>query len=479
MKRRLEIARGLVHSPQVLFLDEPTIGLDPQTRAAIWDYLHDLRRRTGITVFVTTHYMDEAEHCDRIAIMDHGEVVVEDTPEALKSSIGTDRIALRTDDDELAITRVRERLGLEAGMHEGQVTLAVPEGALVVPRLFTELGVHIRSVTRDAAQPRRRLPDLHRPHHPRLRGPAGPDVPVRREAMTMTTRDTAVPRRRRVRRTNCPRSAATCPTSCAPTWVVTRRELLRSQAGQGPHGHHAAAAAAVHLRDGHRARQHRRHRRRHDFQTFLFPGVLATSVLFTAAFAGISLVWDREFGFLREMMVAPISRASIIWGKCLGGAIVATGQSLVLLLARGHRRHPLRPGLLLGLVGCLFLGALLLTALGVLLLSTRIKTIQAAMPVSQLLIMPMMFLSGSLFPITGLPEWLAVLTRLNPLTYVVQPMRHLVLDQLSLTAAEQERLVPVLTWFGWEVPIGVQLGRSPSSPSGCVTLAARIFRTTE
>ncbi len=147
MKRRLEIARGLVHSPQVLFLDEPTIGLDPQTRAAIWDYLHDLRRRTGITVFVTTHYMDEAEHCDRIAIMDHGEVVVEDTPDALKSSIGTDRIALRTDDDELAITRIRERLGIEAGMHDGQVTLAVAEGANVVPRLFTDLDVGIRSVT--------------------------------------------------------------------------------------------------------------------------------------------------------------------------------------------------------------------------------------------------------------------------------------------------------------------------------------------
>jgi ABC-2 type transport system ATP-binding protein len=147
MKRRLEIARGLVHAPQVLFLDEPTIGLDPQTRAAIWAYLHDLRRTTEITVFVTTHYMDEAEHCDRIAIMDHGEIVVEDTPEALKSSVGTDRIALRTDDDELAIARVRERLGVEAGVHEGQVTLAVADGAQVVPRLFTELGVGIRSVT--------------------------------------------------------------------------------------------------------------------------------------------------------------------------------------------------------------------------------------------------------------------------------------------------------------------------------------------
>jgi ABC-2 type transport system ATP-binding protein len=147
MKRRLEIARGLVHAPRVLFLDEPTIGLDPQTRAAIWDYLRDLRQRTEITVFVTTHYMDEAEHCDRIAIMDHGQVVVEDTPEALKSSVGTDRIALRTDDDELAIGRIRDRLGLEAGVHEGQVTLAVPEGAHVVPRLFTELDLHIRSVT--------------------------------------------------------------------------------------------------------------------------------------------------------------------------------------------------------------------------------------------------------------------------------------------------------------------------------------------
>jgi ABC-2 type transport system permease protein len=214
------------------------------------------------------------------------------------------------------------------------------------------------------------------------------------------------------------------------------------------------------------------------FSTFLFPGVLATSVLFTAAFAGISLVWDREFGFLREMMVAPISRGSIIWGKCLGGAIVATGQSLILLVLVGTVGIPYDPGLLLGLVGCLFLGALLLTALGVL-LSTRIKTIQAAMPVSQLLIMPMMFLSGSLFPISGLPDWLAVLTRLNPLTYVVQPMRHLVLDHLSLTAAERESLVPVLTWFGWEVPIGVQLGAVAVITLGLCALAARIFRTAE
>jgi ABC-2 type transport system permease protein len=119
-----------------------------------------------------------------------------------------------------------------------------------------------------------------------------------------------------------------------------------------------------------------------------------------------------------------------------------------------------------------------LTALGVL-MSTRIKTIQAAMPVSQLLIMPMMFLSGSLFPIAGLPGWLAVLTRLNPLTYVVQPMRHFTLEHLSLTAAEQQRLLPVITWFGWPVPIAVQLFAVAVVTLGLVTLAAKIFKTTE
>ena len=215
-----------------------------------------------------------------------------------------------------------------------------------------------------------------------------------------------------------------------------------------------------------------------DFRTFLYPGVLATSVLFTAAFAGISLVWDREFGFLREMMVAPISRASIIWGKCLGGALVATAQSLIVLALAGTVGIPYDIDLMLALIGCLFLGALLLTSLGVL-LSTRIKTIQAAMPLSQLMIMPMMFLSGSLFPIAGLPAWLAVLTRLNPLTYVVQPMRHLVLDHLSLTAAETQRLVPVITWFGWAVPVGVQLLTVAVITLGLCALAARLFRTTE
>jgi ABC-2 type transport system ATP-binding protein len=146
MRRRLEIARGLMHSPRVLFLDEPTIGLDPQTRRSIWSYIRLLKDNEDITIFMTTHYMDEAELCDRIAIMDRGEIVALDTPEALKARVGADRVQIETEDDEAAIAAIAERFGLEATIVEGAVTFSVPSGEQFVPRLFAELGVPIRSV---------------------------------------------------------------------------------------------------------------------------------------------------------------------------------------------------------------------------------------------------------------------------------------------------------------------------------------------
>jgi ABC-2 type transport system ATP-binding protein len=147
MRRRLEIARGLMHSPRVLFLDEPTIGLDPQTRRSIWTYIRELKEREEITIFMTTHYMDEAEWCDRIAIMDHGQIVALDAPETLKAQVGTDRVTIHTDDDEAAIAALAERFGIEAVIAEGAVTFGVPGGEEFVPRLFAELGVPIRSVS--------------------------------------------------------------------------------------------------------------------------------------------------------------------------------------------------------------------------------------------------------------------------------------------------------------------------------------------
>jgi ABC-2 type transport system ATP-binding protein len=147
MRRRLEIARGLMHSPRVLFLDEPTIGLDPQTRRSIWTYIRQLKESEEITIFMTTHYMDEAEWCERIAIMDHGEIVALDAPERLKAEVGTDRITLHTEDDDAAIAALQDRFGIEARFVEGAVSIGVPAGEEFVPRLFAELGVPIRSVS--------------------------------------------------------------------------------------------------------------------------------------------------------------------------------------------------------------------------------------------------------------------------------------------------------------------------------------------
>jgi ABC-2 type transport system ATP-binding protein len=146
MRRRLEIARGLMHSPRVLFLDEPTVGLDPQTRSSIWTYIRELKAAEDITIFLTTHYMDEAEYCDRIAIMDQGEIIALDTPEALKASVGKDRVTIRTDDDQAAIDALADRFGITATVAEGSVTFPVERGEAFVPRLFAEFPLPIRSV---------------------------------------------------------------------------------------------------------------------------------------------------------------------------------------------------------------------------------------------------------------------------------------------------------------------------------------------
>jgi ABC-2 type transport system permease protein len=193
-----------------------------------------------------------------------------------------------------------------------------------------------------------------------------------------------------------------------------------------------------------------------DFRTFLFPGVLAMSVLFTAAFSGISIVWDREFGFLREMLVAPVGTTAILTGKCLGGATVATLQSLVILALAGLVDVPYDPVMMLELVVLLFLMAFMICALG-LVLAARVKQIQSAMPLVQLTITPLMFLSGALFPLSNLPAWLKVVTTLNPMTYAVESIRSVIFDRLDLAPAVRATFDPGITWGGWPVPTAVEV----------------------
>lgn len=194
-----------------------------------------------------------------------------------------------------------------------------------------------------------------------------------------------------------------------------------------------------------------------DFRTFIYPGVLSMSVLFTAIFSAASIVWDREFGFLREMLVAPVSRAALVIGKCLGGATVATSQGIVILALAGLAHVPYDPVLFLTVIGELLLLSFTLTAFGVM-MAARIKQIQAFMALTQMLVMPLFFLSGALYPLNGLPAWLTVLTRFDPLTYIVDPMRHAVFGRLAVPPRALDVLSPGVTWAGWEVPVGVSLG---------------------
>src|SRR5579875_89166 len=215
-----------------------------------------------------------------------------------------------------------------------------------------------------------------------------------------------------------------------------------------------------------------------DFKTFIYPGVLAMSVLFTAIFSAGSIVWDREFGFLREILVAPVSRASIVIGKCLGGASIATFQGILILILAGLADVPYNPLLLLTLVGELLLLAFTLTAFGVM-MAARIKQFQAFMALTQMLVMPLFFLSGALYPLHGLPTWLSVLTRIDPLTYIVDPMRHAVFSHLSMPAAFEQRFSPAITWAGWPVPIGLSLGMVAAMGIAMMSVAIAEFSKTE
>jgi ABC-2 type transport system permease protein len=188
-----------------------------------------------------------------------------------------------------------------------------------------------------------------------------------------------------------------------------------------------------------------------NLKTFIYPGILCISVMFTAMFSAASIVWDREFGFLREMMVAPIRRSSIVIGKCLGGATVASIQGAIVICLAGFVKVPYAPVLILEILALQLLLAFSITAFGVM-VAARITQMQAFMGVMQMVVMPMFFISGALFPVAGLPGWLAVLNRLDPLTYAVDPMRKLIFAHIHTSPLAQKVLNPGVTWFGWHVP---------------------------
>ncbi|HVN51173.1 MAG TPA: ABC transporter permease, partial [Acidimicrobiales bacterium] len=193
-----------------------------------------------------------------------------------------------------------------------------------------------------------------------------------------------------------------------------------------------------------------------DFKKFVFPGIVAMTVVSTAMFSAISIVWDREFGFLREMLVAPVPRSALVTGKTAGGATVATAQGTIMLALAPLIGVRLTPLTVVQVILLELLMAVALTGFGVF-VASRIQRIEGFQVVMQLVLLPMLFLSGALFPLNGLPGWLTVLTRINPLTYAVAPLRQVVFSVQDIPPAAAARFSAQVTLFGHTLSIWAEI----------------------
>jgi ABC-2 type transport system permease protein len=205
-----------------------------------------------------------------------------------------------------------------------------------------------------------------------------------------------------------------------------------------------------------------------DFQEFILPGVIGMSVLFSALFSAISIVWDREFGFLREMLVAPVSRTGLVLGKAAGSGTVAAGQALILVAAAPLVGVSLDVLQFVEVVALLLLLAFALTAFGIV-IASRMQRMESFQMVMGLVVNPMLFLSGAIFPLRDLPTWLAVATRLNPATYGIDPIRRVMLESDA----------SAVTINGWVVPIWIEVLMVLALGTGMLALAVRSFQKTD
>ena len=210
----------------------------------------------------------------------------------------------------------------------------------------------------------------------------------------------------------------------------------------------------------------------------MFPGVLTMTVLFTSIFSAVSIVWDREFGFLREMLVAPVRRGAVIFGKALGGATVATLQGIIMLALAGLVHLPYSPLMLVTLIAEMALIALVLTSFGAM-IASRMQQVESFQVVMQLFVMPLFFLSGAVFPVSGLPGWLTVLTKIDPLTYAVDAMRRTVFAHIHAPAEAVARLAPGVTLNGYRLPTLLELAIVAVIGAVMLALAINRFARTE
>ncbi len=202
---------------------------------------------------------------------------------------------------------------------------------------------------------------------------------------------------------------------------------------------------------------------------FLYPGIISMAVLFTSIFSAMSIVWDREFGFLRELLVAPVSRAAVVLGKALGGSTIAMFQGAILIILAPIIGIGLNPLLIVELLALMFLVAFAIASVGIL-IASRLQTMESFQMIINFLVMPMFFLSGAFFPLRQLPRWMAVVTRLDPVAYGVDPLRRLLLGS---------KLAPGIQIGGHHLGTMEDIGILAVFAVVMLLLAMRSFETTE
>jgi daunorubicin resistance ABC transporter ATP-binding subunit/daunorubicin resistance ABC transporter membrane protein len=457
MKRRLEIARGLIHYPDVLFLDEPTIGLDPQTRALLWDYVLKLKHDRAMTIFMTTHYMDEAEYCDRIGIIDHGKIVALDTPANLKRQLGGDIVRIESSQKDALRKELEHKLGTPVRAEGNTLQFEVADGARFLPRLLQEVQTKVEAV--ELRKPT--LDDVFLSLTGRnIRTSENPKSETRN---SIQNRITKIPNSKRTYRT-----ATRFRSFGLWVWSLFRISSFEFRAFAPRLRRGAVAGQTLWQRE---ITRYRRDRMRIvstivqpvmflivfgsgfrqtlasglgiDYLVFMYPGTVAMTVMGVAFFSTVSTVWDREFGFLKEVLVAPIPRTAIALGKTAGAATIASVQALILLALApviGVELHAARIPLL---ILYMLMLSLAVSGLG-LLVASLMKTTESFGIVIQILIFPMFFLSGAFFPLTEVPKWMEVLSNLNPLTYGVDAFRQVILHgDIPLDVARRIFLYPL------------------------------------
>ena len=395
LQRRVELAKALLPRPEILFLDEPSTGLDPGARIDFRNELKRLRSETDTTVVLTTHFIEEADHADRVGVIHEGDLVAIGAPDALKKEVGGEVLTIEAGDPESLRAKLEAMFSCEVRSVDGSLRAEMSDAHAAIPKIAEAFPGEVRSIT--LGKPTLEDVFINKTGKRFIDADAEPPVSEARKVMTpyMLCMGTIWQREivRFVRQRSRIIGAFGQPILF---WLLLGSGFGRNfrYAGGGGEG----------------------------YLEYFYPGIIAMVVLFTAIFSTFAVVDDRKARFLQGVLAAPVPRSAIVLGQVMGGATLALLQGVLLLIATPLAGVPLTLEAALASVLVMGLIGFALTALG-LLLAWRIESTQGFHSIMNLLLIPLWLLSGAVFPVAGAHPLIGIVMGVNPLTYGVAALR--------------------------------------------------------